>query len=146
LQLWALGRSAYPENLAEEDPSLPYVSSSAKPLKGRNGTPRPLTIPEIKSYVQDFVQAAKNAVFEAGFDGIEIHGANGYLVDQFLQDVVNERTDEYGGSIENRARFALEIVKGVVDAIGEERTAIRFSPWSTYQGTISLTDFHALVA
>ncbi|KIJ49074.1 hypothetical protein M422DRAFT_246884 [Sphaerobolus stellatus SS14] len=94
--------------------------------------PRPLTIPEIKEYVSDFAAAAKNAI-EAVFDGVEIHDANGYILDQFLQDVTNERTDEYGGSIQNRARFSLEVVKAVTDAIGEDRTGIRLSPWGTFQ-------------
>lgn len=68
------------------------------------------------------------------FDGVEIHGANGYLIDQFIQDNVNQRTDEYGGSIENRNRFALEVTDAVVKVIGAERTAIRLSPFSTFQG------------
>jgi NADPH2 dehydrogenase len=71
---------------------------------------------------------------EAGFDGVEIHGANGYLVDQFLQDRSNARGDEYGGSVENRSRFAVEVVKAVVEAVGAERTAVRLSPWSRWQG------------
>lgn len=70
----------------------------------------------------------------AGFDGVEIHGANGYLVDQFLQDVTNKRTDAYGGSIENRAKFGLEVVDAVVKAVGESKTSIRLSPWSKYNG------------
>lgn len=78
-------------------------------------------------------KAAADAV-RAGFDGIEVHGANGYLVDQFLQDVSNTRTDEYGGSIENRARFALEVMDAIVAAVGQTKAAIRLSPWSTYQG------------
>ena len=69
----------------------------------------------------------------AGFDGVEIHGANGYFVDQFTQDVSNKRTDEYGGSIENRCRFALEIIDAVSDAVGENKVAFRISPWSTFQ-------------
>ena len=69
----------------------------------------------------------------AGFDGVEIHGANGYLPDQFLQDVSNTRTDAYGGSVENRARFTLEIVDAVASAVGPSKTAIRLSPWSRYQ-------------
>ena len=81
-----------------------------------------------------YAQAARNAVERAGFDGVEIHGANGYLVDQFTQDVSNTRTDAYGGSVENRCRFALEVVRAVCDAVGESRTAIRRSPWSTFQG------------
>ena len=82
------------------------------------------TIPElveIKEYQQLYVAAAENAV-RAGFDGVEFHNANGYLPDQFLQDVSNKRTDEYGGSIENRARFSLEVLEGIVNAIGAEKT------------------------
>ena len=90
---------------------------------------------EIKKFVQQYAIAAKNAIEGAGFDGVEVHGANGYLVDQFLQDVSNTRTDEYGGSIENRARFGLEVIDAIVAAIGAKKTAIRFSPWSMYQGT-----------
>ena len=88
---------------------------------------------EIKEYVRWYATAASNAI-NAGFDGIEVHGAGGYLVDQFLQDVSNKRTDEYGGSIENRARFALEVMDAIVTAIGAKRTAIRLSPWQVYQG------------
>ncbi|KAJ6529038.1 hypothetical protein DFH09DRAFT_1045369 [Mycena vulgaris] len=133
MQLWALGRAANYAYLQSEDPSFPYVSASDVPLTGRSGPLRPLTIPEIKEYIGWYVQAAKNAI-EAGCDGVEIHGANGYLVDQFMQDVSNKRTDEYGGSIENRARFALEIIAAVVSVVGAEKTAIRFSPWSPFQG------------
>jgi NADPH2 dehydrogenase len=93
----------------------------------------PLTEEEIWEFVGLYKQAALNAV-EAGFDGVEIHGANGYLVDQFLQDVSNSRTDTWGGSIEKRARFGLEVAKAVVGAVGAERTAIRLSPFSTFQG------------
>lgn len=82
-----------------------------------------------------YAQAAANAVHKAGFDGIEVHGANGYLVDQFLQDVSNNRADEYGGSIENRARFALEVLDAIVKAVGtEKKVGIRLSPWETFQG------------
>jgi NADPH2 dehydrogenase len=94
-----------------------------------------LTISEIQEYIQNYAQAAKNAVEGAGFDGVEIHCANGYLPDQFLQDVSNRRTDAYGGSIEARSKFPLEVVDAVVKAIGAERTAIRLSPWSTFQST-----------
>ena len=97
-----------------------------------------MTIPEIEEHVQLYSIAASNAVFKAGFDGVEIHGANGYLVDQFLQDVSNQRTDKYGGSIENRSRFALEIIDAVADAVGASRTAIRLSPWSTIKGIASV--------
>ena len=92
-----------------------------------------MPLAEIKQYAQWYATAAKNAVQGAGFDGVEVHGANGYLVDQFLQDNTNQRTDEYGGSIENRARFALEVVDAVVAAVGETKAAIRLSPWSLFQ-------------
>ncbi|KAF8187963.1 FMN-linked oxidoreductase [Mycena galopus ATCC 62051] len=133
MQLWALGRAAEYAQLQSEDPSYPYVSASDVPLTGYAGPLRPLTTTEIKEYVESFAQGAKNAI-QAGFDGVEIHSANGYLLDQFLQDVTNKRTDDYGGSIANRARFPLEVVDAVVGAIGVERTAIRFSPWSPFLG------------
>ena len=78
--------------------------------------------------------AAENAVHKAGFDGVEIHAANGYLPDQFLQTNTNVRTDAYGGSIENRVRFVLEIVDAVVKAVGANKVGIRLSPWSIFQG------------
>jgi len=85
--------------------------------------------------VQLFGVAAQNAVHKAGFDGVEIHAANGYLPDQFLQTNTNERTDEYGGpEVHNRVRFALEVTDAVVNAVGADRVGIRISPWSTYQG------------
>ena len=88
---------------------------------------------EIEEYVRWYAEAAKNAVQGAGFDGVELHGANGYLPDQFLQDVSNTRTDEYGGSVENRARFMLEVMDAIVGAVGEDKAAIRVSPWSAHQ-------------
>lgn len=133
LQLWALGRAGNP-NLLNED-GFPYISSSAVELNPKYGPPRELTVDEIQEYTQLYAQAAKNAVERAGFDGVEIHGANGYLVDQFTQDTCNRRTDRYGGSVENRSRFGLEVAKAVADAVGEERTGFRISPWSTFQGT-----------
>ncbi|WP_026880207.1 alkene reductase [Hymenobacter norwichensis] len=93
-------------------------------------TPRALTTEEVRSTIQEFVQSAKLAI-EAGFDGVELHGANGYLLEQFLNPTSNQRTDEYGGSVQNRARFVLETAKAVVEAIGAERTGIRLSPWGT---------------
>jgi NADPH2 dehydrogenase len=94
-----------------------------------------LTKAEIAEYVQLFVTAAQNAVERAGFDGVEVHGANGFLIDQFLKETSNDRTDEYGGSPENRARFALEVVAAVSAAVGEERVGLRLSPWLTHYGT-----------
>ncbi|KAG9126320.1 hypothetical protein FRC07_003919 [Ceratobasidium sp. 392] len=132
LQLWALGRAADPKVLERE--GLPFVSSSPTPLEENGPVPQELSKDDIKRYIGLYVQAAKNAVFEAGFDGVEIHSANGYLLDQFLQDTCNKRTDEYGGSIENRARFALEVVDAVTAAVGAKKTGIRFSPWGKFQG------------
>ncbi|KIY67829.1 NADH:flavin oxidoreductase/NADH oxidase [Cylindrobasidium torrendii FP15055 ss-10] len=132
MQLWALGRAAAAPGVPASDVRL--VSASDIPLHdGRPEKPSPLTKDEIKEYVQLYATAAHNAVFGAGFDGVEVHGANGYLIDQFTQDVSNKRTDEYSGSIKNRARFALEVVKAVVDTVGADRTAIRLSPWSPFQ-------------
>jgi NADPH2 dehydrogenase len=91
-------------------------------------------VEEIGEYVQLFAKAARNAVLGAGFDGVEIHAANGYLPDQFLQTNTNQRTDSYGGSVENRARFALEVTEAVVNAVGANKVGIRLSPWSTFQG------------
>ncbi|KAI9075523.1 hypothetical protein K1719_042501 [Acacia pycnantha] len=93
--------------------------------------PRRLRTDEIPQIVNDFRLAARNAM-EAGFDGVEIHGANGYLLEQFMKDQVNDRTDEYGGLVENRCRFPLEVVKAVVDEIGAERVGIRLSPFANY--------------
>jgi NADPH2 dehydrogenase len=145
LQLWALGRAANIEQLKREDPSFEYVSSGDVPLprtpqqQEENGDdaphPRPLTKAEIAEYVQLYVTAARNAVERAGFDGVEIHGANGYLVDQFLKETSNNRTDEYGGSPENNARFVLDVVAAVSAAVGEERVGLRLSPWLTLLGT-----------
>ena len=103
-------------------------SSSSPPV------PHALTVEEIGEYVRLFASAAENAVLRAGFDGVEIHGANGYLPDQFLQTNTNERTDAYGGSVQNRARFVLEVTSAVVKAVGADKVAIRLSPWSTFQG------------
>ncbi|KAF8215665.1 hypothetical protein K438DRAFT_1704537 [Mycena galopus ATCC 62051] len=131
LQLWALGRTADVEVLAED--GFPYVSASDVPVSG-GPTPRPLSVEEIDEYVQLYAKAASNAVHKAGFDGVEIHGANGYLLDQFLHDGSNTRTDAYGGSIENRARFPLQVVDAVVKAVGQKKTALRVSPWGTVEG------------
>ncbi|PHH74431.1 hypothetical protein CDD83_4573 [Cordyceps sp. RAO-2017] len=135
LQLWALGRAANAETL-RRDGGHDVVSAGDVPMAadGAAAVPRPLREDEIAEYVADYARAAANAVHEAGFDGVEIHAANGYLVDQFLQDVSNNRSDGWGGSVEARARFALEVTAAVVAAVGADRTAIRLSPWSTFQG------------
>ncbi|MFD1871695.1 alkene reductase [Hymenobacter bucti] len=139
IQLWHVGAISHP---FFHNGELPVAPSAVQP-KGvqaftANGqeeipTPRALTTEEVKATVEDFRQAAKNA-HEAGFDGVEIHGANGYLVDQFIQDGTNQRTDEYGGSVENRARFALEVVQAAVDVLGADRVGIRLAPTGTMGG------------
>ena len=115
LQLWALGRAADPAILAAEDPSFPYVSSGDIQMTGSPYPPRPLTIAEIKEYVQLYATAASNAVHRAGFDGVEIHNGNGYLPDQFLQDTANNRTDGSLGMVskcwDNRAKIDLPLCK-----------------------------------
>lgn len=128
-----MGRTADPNVLTSRGFDL--VGPSPIPLKGKESViPRSLSIPEIKEYVSLYKTAAENAIEKAGFDGVEFHMANGYLPDQFLQDVSNTRTDEYGGSIENRVRFPLEIIQAVTKSIGQERAGMRISPWSTFQG------------
>ncbi|KAK1241234.1 hypothetical protein MKX08_001208 [Trichoderma sp. CBMAI-0020] len=130
LQLWALGRVADKE-VAEKE-GMKIVSPSNIPMDSEHPEPEALSYEEIQVLVADYGQAAKNAI-EAGFDGIEIHGANGYLVDQFIQDVANQRTDEYGGSVDKRNRFALEVAKAAADAIGADKVGFRISPFSTFQ-------------
>lgn len=132
-QLWALGRAAKPEIVRKEAGEKWFASSSAVPMEAGTEEPRPLEEEDIWTLVGDYAQAAKNAI-EAGFDGVEIHGANGYLVDQFTQDVCNKRTDGWGGSVEKRSRFGLEVAKAVVEAVGSEKVGIRLSPFSTFQG------------
>jgi N-ethylmaleimide reductase len=92
------------------------------------GTPKAMTADEVISTKAEYITAAKNAM-EAGFDGVELHGANGYLLEQFLSPVSNVRTDNYGGSVENRCSFVLEVVAGVAEAIGKDKTGIRLSPY-----------------
>lgn len=131
MQLWHVGRAARQNALSKA--GLEMVSSSDIPIRPQSPAPRPMTTEEIWECIKAFATAAKNAI-EAGFDGVEIHGANGYLIDQFTQDTCNKRTDEWGGSIENRSRFCVEIAKAVSQAVGPDRTAIRLSPFSDFQG------------
>ncbi|KAH6652429.1 hypothetical protein BKA67DRAFT_520451 [Truncatella angustata] len=135
MQLWALGRVADPE--ASRAEGVTIKSASAIPEEGKPA-PKEMTQEDIKNFVAYYAQAARNAI-EAGFDGVEIHGANGYLIDQFTQDNSNQRTDSYGGSIENRSRFAIEVSAAVVDAVGADNVGIRLSPWSPFQG-MRMTD------
>ncbi|MEX1166982.1 MAG: alkene reductase [Hydrogenophaga sp.] len=136
-QLWHVGRISHSELQPHFGaPVAPSgIAANAKTVLIRDGvpafvdtsTPRALDAEEIPGIVQDYRHAALSAI-AAGFDGVEIHAANGYLIDQFLKTDSNRRTDDYGGSIENRARFLLEVVAAVTDAIGGERTGIRLSP------------------
>ncbi|KAK2371851.1 putative 12-oxophytodienoate reductase [Trifolium repens] len=132
-QIWHCGRVSNPS--FQPNGQAP-ISSTDKSLTPRNDAeqitpPRRLKTDEIPNIVNDFKLAARNAI-EAGFDGIEIHGAHGYLLEQFMKDKVNDRTDEYGGSLENRCRFALEVVEAVVNEIGADKVGIRLSPFAEY--------------
>ncbi|KAF4979353.1 hypothetical protein FZEAL_4429 [Fusarium zealandicum] len=133
-QLWALGRVANPKIVSYvwSAGSKPFVAadaaSSDPPAKFTT-----LAESDVDRFVGHYRQAALNAI-EAGFDGVELHGANGYLIDQFLQTNSNDRTDSYGGSPENRFRFPLRVLNAVSDAIGPERVGIRMSPFSRFQG------------
>ncbi|XP_077231575.1 12-oxophytodienoate reductase 2-like [Tasmannia lanceolata] len=136
-QIWNVGRVS---NSSYQPNGQAPVSSTDKPLTpqpradGEETTfspPRRLRTDEIPQIIDDFRLAARNAI-EAGFDGVEIHGAHGYLIDQFMKDQVNDRTDEYGGSLENRCRFALEVVEAVANEIGAHRLGIRLSPFATF--------------
>ena len=126
-----MGRAADVEVARKE--GIPIVAPSAVPMEEGAVVPEAMTVDDIKQTVHDFVVASKNAI-RAGFDGVEIHGANGYLLDQFLQDVSNKRQDEYGGNVENRSRILNDVIKSVVDVIGPQRVGLRLSPWSTFQG------------
>ncbi|OBT81917.1 hypothetical protein VE02_09429 [Pseudogymnoascus sp. 03VT05] len=130
-QLYGMGRAANVDDAKREGVSI--VGPSAIPIEEGAPVPRAMTINEIEQTVQDFVTASDNAI-RAGFDGVECHGGNGYLIDQFIQDVSNKRDDEYGGSVQNRSRLINNIMKAVVDAVGPERVGLRLSPWSSFQG------------
>ena len=137
MQLWHVGRISHtelqPDGQAPVAPSA--ITAKSKTLLIRDGVPkfvetsmpRALTLEELPSIVTDYRRAARNAML-AGFDGVEIHGANGYLLDQFLRSASNQRTDSYGGSIENRARLLLAVTRAIAEEIGGGRTSIRLSP------------------
>lgn len=136
MQIWHAGRAAHPDI----NDGAPTVSSSATAPDGETHTPegkvanvvpRALAEAEIPALVAAYAQGAKNAI-AAGFDGVEVHGANGYLIDQFLRDTPNQRTDSYGGSIENRARFLFEVLAAVTAAVGSDRVGLRLSPLNSY--------------
>jgi N-ethylmaleimide reductase len=137
LQLWHVGRISHPS--LQPDGALPVAPSAIAPAgqaMTREGlkpfvTPRALETAEIAGIVEDYRRGAKNAK-AAGFDGIELHGANGYLVDQFLRDGANRRTDRYGGGAENRARLLSEVTEAIVGEWGAQRVGVRLSPTSPF--------------
>ncbi|MEA5574435.1 alkene reductase [Calothrix sp. UHCC 0171] len=138
LQLWHSGPISHPTLLDGKQPVAPSAIPPVGMLHTPAGkvtieTPRALEPEEITGIVEEFRQAAKNAM-QAGFDGVELHGAFGYLIDRFLQDGSNQRTDIYGGSVENRARFLLEVVEAVCQVWGGERVGIKLSPSNTFYG------------
>lgn len=147
LQLWHVGRVSDPEYLNGEIPVAPSAIACEGNVRLLT-PPRPYVVPralhqeEIKGIVADFAGAARNAR-DAGFDGVEVHGANGYLLDQFLQDGANKRTDNYGGSIENRARLLLEVVDACIGIWGAQRVGVHLSPRGDGQ-SISDSDPKAL--
>ena len=138
LQLWHTGRMSHSRIIGELPVGPSPIAAGGRKAFGADGfldyeVPRVLTIEEIHETVEDYVRAARNAL-RAGFDGVEIHGANAYLPDQFLHAGSNTRTDEYGGSIENRCRFALEVTAAVVEECGADRVGYRMSPSSAHGG------------
>lgn len=131
VQLWHMGRIVH-SSLSGMQPVAPSpiaIKENVRSYEGRqiSEVPRELTKEDIKRIVGDFRKAASNAI-DAGFDGVLVHGANGYLVHQFLSDSSNKRTDEYGGSIENRVRFLAEVVDAITEDIGADKTAVHLSP------------------
>ncbi len=129
-QLWHLGRIAHSHYTGQQPVAPSAVSWHGKVPRSPGleyEMPRALSTAEVKEMVEKYAQTARNAL-AAGFDGVEIHGANGYLIDQFLRQQTNQRSDEYGGSLENRARFALEVTDAVIDAVGGDKVGIRLSP------------------
>ncbi len=137
-QLWHMGRIVHPDFLGGSQP----VSASATTAPGeahtyggkkRYAEARPLRTDEIPGLLDDYRQAARNAM-AAGFDGVQIHAANGYLLDQFLRDKTNLRSDAYGGSVDNRTRLLREVVGAVAETVGADRTAVRLSPNGAIQG------------
>ncbi|WP_373950424.1 alkene reductase [Vibrio pomeroyi] len=155
-QLWHVGRVTHPDNIGGEQP----ISSSAIKAENvkvfiDNGTdepgfvdvvePREMTKEDIKEVVEQYRQAAINAI-EAGFDGIELHAANGYLINQFIDSEANNRTDEYGGSTENRLRFLGEVVEAMVEAIGADRVGVRLAPFTSLNGTVDATPVETYTA
>ena len=150
VQLWHVGRVSH-TSLQENNQSpvapSPILANGVNVFLAKDGSdaaighgemvqhsmPRELTVSEIRQIINDFVQGAKNAMI-AGFDGVELHGANGYLIEQFIDSQTNKRTDEYGGSLENRLRFLKEVTTSVASAIGADKVGVRQAPLTTLMG------------
>ncbi|MDX2300022.1 MAG: alkene reductase [Xanthomonadaceae bacterium] len=136
-QLWHVGRISHSSLLPDSQPPVApsAIRAASKTFTAQGfadvSEPRALTLEEIAQVIADYRRAAANAI-DAGFDGVEVHAANGYLIDQFLRDSSNRRHDAYGGSIENRTRFLFEVVQAVAAEIGAERVGVRFSPVSEF--------------
>ncbi len=149
IQLMHAGRISHPDNTPHHrQPVAPSAISAEQPMFTPTGmqttpAPRALSAAEVKQTVKDFAYSAKRAI-EAGADGVEIHGANGYLIEQFIAPNANTRDDEYGGSIANRARFAIEVADAVAAEIGADRTGIRLSPLNTAGGLVQGPEAPAL--
>lgn len=146
VQLWNLGRQAFPECMARDGLRYDsasddvYMNEETKQAAIKAGIKQHgITKDEIKQYIKEYVESSKK-IIASGADGVEIHSANGYLLQQFINASSNKRTGEYGGSIENRARFTLEVVDALVDAIGAERVAIRLSPFFRSAGMLGVDE------
>lgn len=150
VQLMHDGRVSHPANM---QPGTKIVAPSALAAPGDMWTdssglqpypvPTEMTEADIQQAIAEFIQGAKNAI-AAGFDGVELHGANGYLIDQFLNTASNQRTDQWGGSIENRIRFAVEIAQGAAAAIGADRIGMRIAPYGVFNGMAADAETDAL--
>lgn len=149
LQLWHVGRISH---VSLQPGGVAPVSSTARVAQAQTYTkdgfvdvspPRALRTDEMPRLIADYRHAAKCAM-QAGFDGVEVHGANGYLIDQFLRDSTNDRTDAYGGSVENRARLLIEVMQAVTDEVGAERTGLRLSPVTPFSDIGQDSDAQAL--
>ena len=155
IQIMHAGRMSHPDNTPHHRPGVApsaiapgvgmFTATGMQPIP----VPRALSTEEVQQTVEDFRFAARRAI-EAGADGVEIHGANGYLIQQFIAPNANTRSDRYGGSIENRARFAIEVATAIAEEIGADRTAIRLSPasalWGIDEGAQSAELYRYLVA
>jgi N-ethylmaleimide reductase len=148
MQLWHMGRAVLPEYIDGKTPLAPSPVAAIGEIPNKAGvptafeTPEAMTKAQIDQAIRSFAVAAKNAI-DAGMDGVEIHAANNFLIDAFLRDGTNQRTDEYGGSVENRSRFLLEVVDAVTKEIGSGKVGVRFSPTNAVFG-ISDSDPEAI--